>query len=227
MVKHDLIDKCPVRFFDEAASGGLKTGQLGLITAKKGLGKTSILVQFGLDSLFLDKRLVHVSFDQHSSNVIAWYDSILAEICKKKNIESYDEFADSIIRDRTILNFNQEAFTLPKVVNTIKSLKEGGINVSALVIDGVNLKNVPAEDIKVVADFAKSEKMVVWFSDTNDCAELATTVAADKEPYFATVAHIVQGKEGLYISVLKADGKPVNNSTVKLDTKTLLMCQKD
>lgn len=227
MVKQDLIDKCPVRYFDEAARGGLKPGQLGLVTAKKGFGKTSILVQFGLDSLLFDRHLVHVSFDQHSSNVIAWYESILAEICKKKNIESYEEFADSIIRDRTILNFNQEAFTLPKVVNTIKSLKEGGIKVSALVIDGVNLKNVPAEDLNVVADFAKSENLVVWFSDTNENADLASTVSSDKESYFATVAHIAPGKEGLYISVLKADGAPLESSTVKLDTKTLLMCKKD
>ncbi|MCR5495198.1 MAG: hypothetical protein K6F15_06125 [Treponema sp.] len=227
MVKQDLIDKCPVRFFDEEARGGLKTGQLGLITAKKGLGKTSILVQFGLDSLLLDRHLVHVSFDQHSSNVIAWYDSILAEICKKKNIDSYEEFADSIIRDRTILNFNQEAFTLPKVVNTIKSLKEGGIKVSALVIDGVNLKNVPAEDVKVVAEFAKAENLVVWFSDTNDKEELSETVSAEQEVYFATVAHIVQGANGLCIKVLKADGSPIEGATVKLDTKTLLMSKKD
>ena len=46
MVKQDLIEHCPVRFFDAVSAGGLKNGQLGLFTAKKGLGKTSILVQF-------------------------------------------------------------------------------------------------------------------------------------------------------------------------------------
>lgn len=84
MVKQDLINLSPVRFFDDIADGGLKAGQLGLITAKKGLGKTSVLVQLGIDALIQDKQLVHVSFDQHSSNVISWYNSILAEIGKKK-----------------------------------------------------------------------------------------------------------------------------------------------
>ena len=71
MVKQDLIDHSPVRFFDKAANGGLKAGKLGLVTAKKGLGKTSVLVQFGIDALLSDKHLVHVSYDQHSSNVIS------------------------------------------------------------------------------------------------------------------------------------------------------------
>lgn len=226
MVKQDLIEQCPVRFFDAVSAGGLKNGQLGLVTAKKGLGKTSILVQFGIDALLHDKNLVHVSYDQHSSNVIAWYDNVLAEICKKKNISDYSELSESIIRNRTILNFNQEAFTLPKVVNTIKSLKEGGINISALVIDGVNLDKVSTEDVKVVADFAKVENIVVWFSDTNENEVLNETVSGDKEPLFATVAHITQMKDGVNLCVLKADGNVLDAARVKLDSKTLLMTNK-
>ncbi len=225
MVKQDLIDQSPVRIFDAAAGGALKAGQLGLITAKKGLGKTSVLVQFGIDALLYDKHLVHVSFDQHSSNVIAWYDSILSEICKKKNISDYTELTDSIIRDRTILNFNQESFTLPKVVNTIKSLKEGGIKVSAVIVDGLALHSVTAGDLKAVADFARQEGIFVWFSDTNESASLAETVPEELAGFFATVAHIAARKEGVYLTVLKADGKELDSASVRLDAKTLLMAK--
>ena len=55
MEKKDLIEHSPVRLFDTATKAGLKNGEMGLITAKKGLGKTSILVQFGIDSLLNDK----------------------------------------------------------------------------------------------------------------------------------------------------------------------------
>ena len=125
MDKKDLIAHSPVRYFD-VTNAGLKDGEMGLITAKKGLGKTSILVQFGIDSLLNDKALVHVSFDQQSSNVIAWYSSVLAEIAKKKSL-NLDDINEEIVRNRTILNFNQETFTLPKVVNTLKAMKDGGI----------------------------------------------------------------------------------------------------
>ena len=45
MDKKDLIAHSPVRYFD-VTNAGLKDGEMGLITAKKGLGKTSVLVQF-------------------------------------------------------------------------------------------------------------------------------------------------------------------------------------
>ncbi len=224
MVKQDLIDHSPVRFFDKAANGGLKAGKLGLVTAKKGLGKTSVLVQFGIDALLSDKHLVHVSYDQHSSNVISWYDSILAEIGKKKNLGDMAELNETIVRGRTILNFNQETFSLPKVVNTLKALKEGGINVSALIIDGADVAKLSAGDVKTVADFVSAEQMTAWFSATNESAKLSDTLSADLQPFFDTVAHLEPVQGGVALNVLKTGGKEVSGASIKLDSKTLLMC---
>lgn len=224
MVKQDLISSSPVRFFDEAANGGLKAGQMGIITAKKGLGKTSVLVQFGIDALLQDRHLVHVSFDQKSSNVIAWYESVLSELCKKKNISDLSELSDSILRDRTILNFNQETFTLPKVVKTLAALKDGGIKVGALVIDGTDLDKVSKEDLAAVADFAKAEGLVVWFSGTNESAVLSETVNKELADYFATVGHLASDGSAVMLTVLKADDKECSAS-IKLDSKTMLMCK--
>ena len=223
MVKQDLINLSPVRFFDDIADGGLKAGQLGLITAKKGLGKTSVLVQLGIDALIQDKQLVHVSFDQHSSNVISWYNSILAEIGKKKNLGDTSELNDSIVRERTILNFNQETFSMPKVVNTIKALKEGGITVSALIIDGADMSKISAADLKTVSDFVQAEKITAWFSDTNGSSSLSETLTKETLPLFATVAHLESNGNSVVLKVLKANGKEADGESIKLDSKTLLM----
>ena len=216
MDKKDLIAHSPVRYFD-ATNAGLKDGELGLITAKKGLGKTSILVQFGIDSLLNDKALVHVSFDQQSSNVIAWYSSVLAEIAKKKSF-NLDDVNEEIVRNRTILNFNQETFTLPKVVNTLKALKDGGIQIGSVVVDGLDMGKTSAADIKCFADFIKSAKMTAWFSYTNEAADLKGTLDADKLENFTTVAHLAAEGKALSLTILKnGEGK------VNLDAKTLLM----
>ena len=216
MEKKDLIAHSPVRYFDNATSAALKDGEMGLVTAKKGLGKTSILVQFGIDSLLNDKALVHVSFDQQSSNFIAWYSSVMAEIAKKKNF-NLDEVSEEIVRNRTILNFNQETFTLPKVVNTLKALKEGGITIAAVVVDGLDLAKTSADDLKVFADFVKTEKMTAWFSYTNEADTLKDTLDAAKLDSFATVAHLAASGNQLSLTVLKnGDG------SVNLDAKTLL-----
>ncbi|MCR4953072.1 MAG: hypothetical protein K6A43_03260 [Treponema sp.] len=216
MEKKDLIAHSPVRYFD-ATNASLKDGEMGLVTAKKGLGKTSVLVQFGIDSLLNDKALVHVSFDQQSSNVIAWYSSVMAEIAKKKSF-NLDEVNEEIVRNRTILNFNQETFTLPKVVNTLKALKDGGIKIATVVVDGLDLDKASKEDLECFASFVKSEKMTAWFSYTNEAADLKNTLAADKLESFATVAHLAAGGNGLALTLLKnGEGK------VNLDAKTLLM----
>lgn len=216
MDKKDLIAHSPVRYFD-VTNAGLKDGEMGLITAKKGLGKTSVLVQFGIDSLLNDKALVHVSFDQQSSNVIAWYSSVLAEIAKKKSL-NLDDVNEDIVRNRTILNFNQETFTLPKVVNTLKAMKDGGIKISTIVVDGLDMNKASCADIKCFADFIKSEKMTAWFSFTNEAADLKGTLDADKLENFTTVAHLAAEGKALSLAILKnGEGK------VNLDAKTLLM----
>lgn len=216
MDKKDLIAHSPVRYFD-ATNASLKVGEMGLITAKKGLGKTSVLVQFAIDSLLNDKAIVHVSFDQQSSNVIAWYSSVMAEIAKKKNF-NLDDVSEEIVRNRTILNFNQETFTLPKVVSTLKALKEGGIAIGSVVVDGLDFAKVDAADLKCFADFVKSEKMTAWFSYTNEAADLNGTLPADKLDSFATVAHLAAESKDLALSILKN-----GNGKVTLDAKTLLM----
>lgn len=219
MEKKELIEFSPVRYFDKTTTAALKPGEMGLITAKKGLGKTSILVQFGIDTLLNDKSLVHVSFDQQSSNVISWYSSILVEIAKKKNI-NIDDMNGEIVRNRTILNFNQETFTLPKVVNTLKALKDGGIKIDSIVVDGLDMAKIDNADFDCFAKFVKTEKMTAWFSYTSESTELKETLDDSKLKGFATVAHLASDGKNLSLNILKnGEGK------VNIDAKTMLMCK--
>lgn len=224
MVKQDLFDKSPVRLFDEVTDGGLKAGEIGLVTAKKGLGKTSVLVQFGMDTLLQDKQLAHVTFDLHSSNVISWYDGIFAEIAKKKNGAA--DLKDDIVAKRTILNFSLDNFTLAKVVNTLKALKAGGIEVAGVVMDGVDYAKVSEEDVKTVADYAKAENVKVWFSASAEGEKLSDSVPAALEGYFAIVAHLEQKASDVELAVLKLRDKKNIDTSLKLDTKTLLISKK-
>lgn len=216
MDKKELYSHSPVRYFDNT-NAALKAGELGLITAKKGLGKTSVLVQFGIDSLLQDKALIHVSFDQQSSNVIAWYSSVLSEIAKKRNV-NISEIEEEIVKNRTILNFNQTTFTLPKVVNTIKALKEGGITIGSIVVDGLDLEKTEKADLDCFAAFIKEEGMTAWFSYTCEADNLKNTLAKDKLDSFATVAHITSVDKQLSLSLLKN-----GEGAVPLNSKTLLM----
>ncbi len=226
MIKEELFERSPVRSFEKATNGGLKAGELGLLTSKKGLGKTSVLVQFGVDTLLKDKQVVHVSFDQHSSNVISWYQDIFAEIAKKKNINNISDLIEDLVRKRVILNFNQDAVALPQVVKTMKALGEGGIHADCLVIDGVNLSKVTVDCIKAVSDFAKENGIVVWFSATCDGSDLDSTLAPDLQSLFDCVVHLEPKTDIIEINALKLRDETPRTLSLRLDSKTLLMADK-
>ena len=222
MVKQDLYNKSPVRLFDAATEGGLKEGGLGLVTSKKGLGKTSVLVQFGMDTLLKDEQLVHVTFDLHSSNVISWYDGIFAEIAKKSAGNSA-ELKTDVVSKRTILNFSLDNFSVTKVVNTLKALSAAGIAVKGVVMDGIDFTKVSEDDVKAVADYAQSEKVTVWTSATSEGAKLADVVPANLEKYFDVVISLAQTGSNVAVDVLKLGDKKDVESGLKLDSKTLLI----
>ena len=222
MVKQDLYNKSPVRLFDAVTEGGLKEGGLGLVTSKKGLGKTSVLVQFGMDTLLKDEQLVHVTFDLHSSNVISWYDGIFAEIAKKSAGNSA-ELKTDVVSKRTILNFSLENFSVTKVVNTLKALSAAGIAVKGVVMDGIDFTKVSEDDVKAVADYAQSEKVTVWTSATSEGAKLADVVPANLEKYFDVVINLAQTGSNVAVDVLKLGDKKDVESGLKLDSKTLLI----
>ena len=214
--KKELLASSPVRFF-EPTGAALDEGEIGLLTAKKGLGKTSILVQFGIDTLLKDKAIVHVSFNQKSENVITWYSSVLAEICKSHRVD-VDELSDELFRNRTILNFNQNTFTLPKVVNTLKALKDNGIKLETIIVDDLDLLKTEVSDLNCFCDFIKEEKMTAWFSYNSEASDLKEILPSEKMAKFNSVAHLLPDTESVSLSILKkGEGK------VKLNSKTLLM----
>lgn len=214
--KKELLASSPVRFF-EPTGAALDEGEIGLLTAKKGLGKTSILVQFGIDTLLKDKAIVHVSFNQKSENVITWYSSVLAEICKSHKVD-VDELSDELFRNRTILNFNQDTFTLPKVVNTLKALKDNGIKLETIIVDDLDLLKTEVSDLNCFCDFIKEEKMTAWFSYNSEASDLNQIIPSEKMAKFNSVAHLLPETESVSLSILKkGEGK------VKLNSKTLLM----
>ena len=214
--KKELLASSPVRFF-EPTGASLDEGEIGLLTAKKGLGKTSILVQFGIDTLLKDEAIVHVSFNQKSENVITWYSSVLAEICKSHKVD-VDELSDELFRNRTILNFNQNTFTLPKVVNTLKALKDNGIKLETIIVDDLDLLKTEVSDLNCFCDFVKEEKMTAWFSYNSEASDLNQILPSEKMAKFNSVAHLLPETESVSLSILKkGEGK------VKLNSKTLLM----
>ena len=223
MHKQDLIDRSPVRFLEKATNGGLKEGEIAFITSKKGLGKTSVLVQIGLDKLFQEKNVVHVSFNQQSDFVMTWYEDIFAEIAKKRNMKLAREMKSDIVKNRVILNFNQDAFTIENIISTLKALEAGGIKTDTLIIDGLSKKKLNGEAMNTFKAYAKEAKASIFLSQNTEGETLETVLPEEITAKADAIVHLSQKPDTIQMEVLKVRDETIKDTNLRLDSKTLLM----
>ena len=232
MVKAELTKKSPLRILEKATHGGLGKGNIAVIASKRGIGKTACLVHIATDKLMRDKHVIHVSYSSRTDHIINWYEDIFKEISLKRDLESAMEVHDELIKNRVIMNFNQDGVTMDQVLNSVKAMIENGQkSTDAIVIDGYDFTKDCTENITKVKQFAKDLAIEVWFTDSYE----GEVVSEGDLPQ-----NLKCCKDDLsVIMVLKNDGDVMNLNLVKdhdndvsnelplvLDSKTLLIARK-
>lgn len=226
MIKQDLIERSPVRFFEQITEGKLEAGEIGVLTSKKGLGKTAVLVQIALDMLLQDKQIVHVSFTQNASHVITWYEDLFAEMSKKKNLADAEEVKAELIRKRVILNLHQDEGAMAHIAKTLKALATGDIKTSCVIIDGLSFTNANVEDLNVLKAYAKEAGIAVWASSDCDSEDVVSCLNKEIVDAIDVVVQLKQGSDAIDMKVLKARDNNNADASLKLDSKTLLMSER-
>ena len=233
MLKEELITKSPVRLLEKSIEGGLKAGNIGVIASRKGIGKTSVLVQLALDRLLQGEKVIHVSFTAHTSYVISWYENIFSELAKRRNLEKFVEVKDSLVKNRVIMNFAQETVTIEQIIHSLRAMiNEGGFKASTLIVDGYDFTRSSGDRLAKVKAFAVEAGLEVWYS---------ATIAGDEHQMDKhNVPHLLQEcldsisvlillepkAEYIHFTVVKDHGRMnPQDLKLKLDAKTLLIAE--
>ncbi len=165
MVKSELIKRSPLRIFEKSIHGGVDKGQIGVLASKKGVGKTACLTHIAVDKLFQDRHVIHVSFATSVEHIINWYEDIFKEIAKKRNLENAVEVHDEIIKNRVIMNFNQDRVSMDQVIKSLEALiKDGNFPADAVIFDGYNISDESKSELETIREFAQRLKLEIWFS---------------------------------------------------------------
>jgi KaiC/GvpD/RAD55 family RecA-like ATPase len=233
MIISELIQRSPVRIFEKSIHGGLKAGEIGVIASLSGLGKTSVLVQIALDKLLQEKKVIHVSFTQHTGYVLAWYEDIFDEFIKKKNLENIREVKDEIVKNRVLMNFSQDGVTGDQVLRSLRAMiVEGGFKAEYLIIDGFDFSRMNRELISTVKEFAKELGLEVWYSCTVPPSENGKAYTKQNIPVllkdFADLLDsvVVLEPRGDHIEFSVSKDRDIYGPpamAIKLDPKTLLI----
>ena len=178
----ELIKKSPMRKFESSLRGGLKHGEVGVITAAKGAGKSSLLVQLGLDQLLKGKSLIHVSFNQELDHTFEWYNNMFNEIAKMNKLENAKELKETIFRKRVVLNFNQSVVRTEHILTTVRAFSS---NVDSkpdlLLFDDFNFGNALPEALKILKAFTSELGITTWYSASSDVR--TCSIAPELKPY--------------------------------------------
>jgi len=167
MILNELIQRSPIRIFEQSIHGGLKAGEIGVIASQSGVGKTSVLVQLAMDKLLQGKKVIHVSFTQHNHYVLAWYEDIFDEFISKKNLENAAEVKNEVVKNRVLMHFNQDGMSKDQIIKSLRAMiVEGGFKADSVIIDGFDFSRADRERITGVKTFAHELGLSVWYSCT-------------------------------------------------------------
>lgn len=227
MIKENFISRSPIRNFETALDGGLKSGEVGVVTSKKGVGKTSMLVQLGIDQLLQGKSVVHISFSQQVDYTLSWYSDLFDEMAKKKNLERAEEIKTEIIANRIILNFNQDSVHVSQIIKTIKALTEGGSTVSIVLIDDFEFDGANPDSMAQMKAFAEETGVSVWYTAHKDVR--TRVISETLTPHIDgidVVLYLEPFADAIHIYALKNRDTVEIDTGVHFDSKTMLLSEK-
>ncbi|MBN1479815.1 hypothetical protein EH223_18050 [candidate division KSB1 bacterium] len=231
MLKEQLIKKSPIRVFEDALDGGLAAGHLGVMTARKGVGKTASLVHIATDKLLRGQNVLHISFADDPKHIVTWYEQVFRELAKAYKLENAMDIHDEIIRHRLILHFKQKDVPFQNIKSHIEQLQAGFSGEPHLiVVDGFPFEESTTEKLAEWQEFAHEKHIAIWFSATLHRENLDLDehhVPSPINKYYSLFQIIIMlnpVKSYVEFNLLKSqkNGQP-QKLQLKLDPQTLLI----
>lgn len=105
MFRKEINDKSPLRILEGSTKGGLGPGNLGVVMARAGVGKTAFLVQIGLDDAMRERSVLHVALGQELDHVRSWYDALFEDLAEVTDLRNRDEVRALVSKHRVIQAF--------------------------------------------------------------------------------------------------------------------------
>jgi len=233
MILSELIQRSPIRIFEQSIHGGLKPGEIGIIASPNGVGKTSVLVQLALDKLLQGKKVIHVSFSQHTQYVPVWYEDIFNEFISKKNLENAAEIKNDLVKNRVLMTFNQDGISNDQIIRSLRAMIiEGGFKADSIIIDGFDFTRADKKSIADFKTFATELGISVWYScsvkdDGNQYDKENIPLILNSVTSNIDVVIALQPKtDHVELSISKDRDSIISKSkSMKLDPRTLLILE--
>src|SRR6476620_1009174 len=156
MYGKELNERNPLRLFEHSIHGGLGPGNVGVVVARHGIGKTAFLVGIALDDAMRGRKALHVSLDKTVDHVREFYDEIFMDLAHSAHLEDLAAERLEMERNRMIHTYAGKSFTIPKLRHSINFLKEyAHFGPACVIVQGFDFDRATLEDIELFRQLAR------------------------------------------------------------------------
>jgi len=221
-----LNARSPLRLLEKGLHGGLGPGNLGIVLAGHGVGKTSFQVGVAVDELLRSGRVLHVSLAHPVAHVRAHYDVVFDELAHSTHLEDQGLIHNEIDRRRSIRVYPPGTLTMEKLREAVKLETEVGGKPTLLILEGIDFSAMPraeALDLKALAGELGAE---VWLESACDDEQISTLPPEIEaiDDLLSVVLALEPGDNAMKLRALKDHDNPnLADLHVSLDPRTLLL----
>lgn len=226
MYRRYVNARSPLRLLEQGLHGGLGVGNLGVVVAARGVGKTPFLVGVALDEILRGGSVLHACCDQTVGHVRAHYDTVFEELAATTHLEDEATTHAEIDHRRAIRVYVPGGLTVEKLREAALLEAEGGTPVSLVVVEGLDLGRATPEEVQALRSLARELKAEVWLSASCDeeRPDRIPPAIARLGDAVSVVLALEPGPGAVRLRALKDHDNPDPSTLhVALDPRTLLL----
>ena len=226
----NFVGFSPLKILEGTTQNTLGRGNLGVLIAHAGVGKTTCLIHIAFDKLFREEKLVHISLDNMPEKITSYYNVIFLDLVATLKLQDEHEIRPFLERNRMILVYMNQSFEIGRLRENLKNLKDKvGFSPSTLIVDGLDFEKSGREIFEGFKDIATQFDLEVWFSALShrhlpDLNERGIPYPCSQfDDLFNIIIHLQHTQSGIYLTLLKDQGgEPKRDVSLRLDPETFL-----
>ncbi len=227
---NDFIKVSPLKLLEMSSGDGLGKGNLGVLMARAGVGKTACLIHIAFDMLFRKQKLVHISLEDSPEKVTSYYNVIFSDLVKALDIKDETDGMMLLERNRMILAYLNKSFEIDRLKRNLNNLKEQIEFIpDILIVDGLDFEKVDAETMKEFKKVAEEFDVEIWFSALShrhitDKNEKGIPYPCSRvDDFLSVIIQLDPSESGIFLKLIKDHDHEVNDdSSIRLDPNTFL-----
>jgi hypothetical protein len=160
------LRRSPRTLLERDGHPGPGPGQLALVMARAGVGKTAFLVGIGVDALLSGQKVLHVSLERTVDKVRSWYDDLLTEMLRReKKLELWAPVQLETERRRHIHTFVGRSFSVARLRQALELLRDGMEFIpQVIILDRVEYTDLDAPMVAELRSVAADVGAELWMA---------------------------------------------------------------